>query len=85
MQAPRSQPDVKNHSFNNIDITFLTAQIVPQNATMSETRYSQRIPESKWQFHKTTIHRLYVLENKPLTASEGVRDTMFARHGFMAT
>ncbi|KAH5325877.1 hypothetical protein HBI12_080270 [Parastagonospora nodorum] len=50
-----------------------------------EKRYSQRIPEKRWRVHKDTIHRLYVTENRPLTAAGGVKDIMTTRHNFSAT
>ncbi|KAH4001686.1 hypothetical protein HBI13_060490 [Parastagonospora nodorum] len=50
-----------------------------------EKRYSQRISEKRWRVYKDTIHRLYVTENRPLTAAGGVKDIMTTRHNFSAT
>ncbi|KNG51052.1 ankyrin repeat-containing protein [Stemphylium lycopersici] len=52
---------------------------------MPKNRYSQRISEETWESHKHIILRLYLSENKPLTAPGGVRDTINAQHGFSAT
>lgn len=44
-----------------------------------------RIADEIWDSHKPTIERLYMLENRPLTAPGGVRDTMAEQHGFRAS
>jgi len=52
---------------------------------MVEEKYARRIPNSEWEFHKSTIHRLYMRNDKPLTAPGGLLETMFNEHGFSAT
>jgi hypothetical protein len=52
---------------------------------MSEEKYARRIPEREWELHKPTIRRLYVEENKPLTASGGVQEIMSINYNFSAT
>ncbi|KAH7067905.1 ankyrin repeat-containing domain protein [Paraphoma chrysanthemicola] len=50
-----------------------------------EHKTRPRIPEADWESHKSTIHRLYVMENKPLTACGGLMDIMSGRYGFSAS
>jgi hypothetical protein len=49
-----------------------------------EKSRAQRIPDALWESHRTTIHRLYVTENRPLTAPGGVVEIMARDHGFFA-
>lgn len=49
------------------------------------TLYQPRIPDAVWELHKPTIERLYIVENKSLTAPGGVRDIMAREHNFHAT
>jgi hypothetical protein len=45
---------------------------------------AQRIPDALWESRRTTIHRLYVTEDRPLTAPGGVIEIMARDHGFSA-
>ncbi|CAN9364837.1 unnamed protein product [Alternaria alternata] len=49
---------------------------------MTDNKYSQRIPRRTWDMHKLTILRLYLSENRPLSA---VKDMMHSEYGFSAT
>jgi len=52
---------------------------------MMEKRNSPRIPEETWKRYEKVIFHLYVIQNKALTASGGVKDTMTAKYNFTAT
>lgn len=39
----------------------------------------EKLPDSVWLHHKEILHRLYIVENKPLTA---VKHIMEDEHGF---
>jgi hypothetical protein len=47
--------------------------------------YQPRVPDAVWEFHKPTIERLYMVEDRPLSAPGGVRDIMARDHDFHAT
>jgi hypothetical protein len=44
----------------------------------------KRITVAEWESHKATIHRLYVTEKKPFTASNGLIDIMSKDYLFFA-